>query len=73
MDRFWVDADFCSVLDVSEITRWESAVFTEKEDGAGSVGRTVVDERFRVAGSGVSSVTGRSGEWSWAGGMFTND
>ena len=30
MDRFWVDADFCSVLDVSEITRWESAVFQGK-------------------------------------------
>ena len=27
MDRFWADADFCLVVDVSEITRWESAVF----------------------------------------------
>ena len=30
MDRFWADADFCSVVDVSEITRWESAVFHGK-------------------------------------------
>ena len=30
MDRFWADANFCSVVDVSEITRWESAVFHEK-------------------------------------------
>ena len=27
MERFWLDADFCSVVDVSEITRWESAIF----------------------------------------------
>ena len=39
MDRFWADADFCSVVDVSEITRWESAVFTEKGNGAGSAGK----------------------------------
>ena len=45
----------------------------EKENGAGSAGKTVTEERFWVAGTGVSSVTGRSGEWSWAGGMFTND
>ena len=31
------------------------------------------EERVRVAGTGVSSVTGRSGERSGAGGMFTND
>ena len=30
MERFWADADFCSVVDVSEITRWESAVFHGK-------------------------------------------
>ena len=30
MDRFWEDADFCSVVNVSEITRWESAVFHGK-------------------------------------------
>ena len=30
MDRFWADADFCLVVDVLEITRWESAVFHRK-------------------------------------------
>ena len=73
MDRFWADANFCSVGNVSEITRWESAVFMEKENGAGSAGRTVSEERVLVEGTGVSSVTGRSGERRWAGGMFTND
>ena len=60
-----------------ELTRWESAVgyrfLTEKENEAGSSGRTVAEERVRVKGTGVSSGTGRSGEQSWAGRMFTND
>ena len=30
MDRFWADADFFLVGNVSEITRWESAVFHGK-------------------------------------------
>ena len=30
MDRFWADSDLCSVVDVSEITGWESAVFQGK-------------------------------------------
>ena len=30
MDRFWADANFFSVVDVSEITRWESADFHGK-------------------------------------------
>ena len=34
----------------------------EKENRAGSAGRTVVEERVRVAGTGFSSGTGRSGE-----------
>ena len=62
---------------MSELTRWESAVgyifLTEKENGAGSEGRTVAEERVRVAGTGVSSGTGRIGERIWVGGMFTND
>ena len=45
----------------------------EKENGAGLTGKTVTEERVHVAGTGVSSVTGRSGERSWVGGMFTND
>ena len=48
-------------------------LFVEKENGAGSAGKIVTEERVQVAGTGVSSVTGRSGERSWAGGMFTND
>ena len=70
MDKFWADADFCSVVNVSDIKRWESAVFHGKRNGAGSAGKTVTEEKVRVAGTGVSSVTGRSGEQSWAGGMF---
>ena len=62
---------------MSELTRWESAVgyifLTEKENGTGLDGRTVAEERVQVTGTGVSSGTGRSGEWSWAVGMFTND
>ena len=44
-----------------------------KENREGSAGRTVAEERFRVAGTGVSSGTGRSGERIWEGGVFTND
>ena len=62
---------------MSELTRWDSAVgyifLTEKENGEGLAGRTVAEERVRVSGTGVSSGTGRSGEQSWAGGMFTNN
>ena len=57
-----------------KVSRWERAVFNvEIEDGAGSAGRTGTEERVRVVGDGVSSVVGRSGERSRAGGMFTND
>ena len=67
----------CSLVAVSKLTRWESAVgyifLTEEENRAGSAGRTVAEERVRVAGTRVSSGTGQSGEQSWAGGMFTND
>ena len=45
----------------------------EIEDRAGSAVRTGTEERVRVVGTGVSSVVGRSGERSRAGGMFTND
>ena len=44
-----------------------------KRNRAGSAGRTVAEERVRVAGTGVSSGTGQSGDWGCAGGMFTND
>ena len=52
-------------------SRWESAVFSvERENGKGSAGRTGTEERVRVAGTGVSSVTERSGERSGAGGIL---
>ena len=55
-------------------SRWESAVFSgERENGAGSAGRTDTEERVQVAGTGVSSMSGRNGERSGAGGMFIND
>ena len=44
-----------------------------KKNRVGLAGRTVTEERVQVAGTGVSSGTGRSGERSWADGMFTND
>ena len=75
----WIGADaaFCSAVAVSELTRWESEVgyifLAEKENRAGSAGRTVAEERVCVAGTGVSSGTGRSGERSLAGEMFSND
>ena len=56
-----------------EITHWESAVFHRKRKRGRFGGKTVTEERAWVAGTGVSSVTGRRGERSWAGGMFTND
>ena len=73
MERFWADADFFSVVNVSEITRWESAVFHGKRERGRFGGKTVTEEIARVAGTGVSSVTGWIGERSWAGGMFTNN
>ena len=45
----------------------------EKENGVGSEGKTVTEERVPVAVTGAYSVKGRSGERSWAGWMFTND
>ena len=41
----------------------------EKKHRAGSAGKTVAEEKVRVAGKRVSSGTGRSGERSWAVGM----
>ena len=47
-------------------------IFLEK-NRSGSTGRKVTEERVRVAGTGVSSETGWSGERSWAGGIFNDD
>ena len=30
MEKFWADTEFCSVVNVLEITSWESAVFHGK-------------------------------------------
>ena len=70
MDGFWADAEFCMVVDVSEITHWESAVFHGKRKRGRFGGNTVTEERVRVAGNRISSLMGRSGERSWAGGIF---
>ena len=51
----------------AKFSRWDSAVFSgERENGEGSAGRTGTEKRVRVAGTGVSYVTGRSGERSGA-------
>ena len=74
MGRFWDGRQLLiGIEDVDIYTLGESSFFVEKENGAGLAGRTVTKERVRVAGTGVSSVTGRSGERSWEGGVFTND
>ena len=75
MGRFWDGHRLLIGIEEVEIfLRWESAVFSvERENGAGLAGRTGTEERFQVAGTGVSYVTGWSGERSGAGGMFTND
>ena len=75
MGRYWDGHPFLDQDRGSgNFSRWESAVFiVERENGAGSAEGMGMEERVRVAGTGVSSVTGRSGERSGAGGMFTND
>ena len=45
----------------------------EKEKRGRFGGKKGTEERVRVTGTGVSSVKGRSGERSGAGGMFTNN
>ena len=53
MDRFWADVDFCSVVDVLEITCWESVVFHRKRKwgrfgGKDSHGGEIPGCRYRV-------------------------
>ena len=74
MGRFWNRHRLLiGIEEVENFHAGRARFFVKKENGAGSAGRTVTEERVRVAGTRVSSVTGRSGERSWAGGMFTND
>ena len=58
----------CLSVAVLELTSWESAVgyifLTEEKNRAGLAVRMVVEGRVRVAGTGVSSGTGQSGERS---------
>ena len=74
MGRFWDGHRLLiGIKDVEILTMRERGFSWRKRNGAGSAGKTGTEERVRVAGTGVSSVTGRSGERSWAGGMLTND
>ena len=74
MGRFWDGHQLLiGIEDVEIFTLEERSFWWRKRNGAGSAGKTGTEERFRVAGTGVSSVTGQSGERSGAGGMFTND
>ena len=74
MVRFWDGHRILiRIKEVENFHAGRARFFVEKENGAGSAGRAVTEERVRVAGTGVSSVTGWSGERSGEGGMFTND
>ena len=74
MGRFWDGHRLLIGIEYVEIfTLGERGFFRRKRNGAGLAGRTGTEDRVQVAGTGVSSVTGRSGERSGAGGMFTND
>ena len=74
MGRFWDGRRrLIGIEDVEIYTLGERVFLWRKKNGAGSAGGTGIEERVRVAGTGVSSVTARSGEQSRAGGMFTND
>ena len=75
MGRFWDGHRLLIGIEEVETFHAGRARFfiVERENGAGSAGRTGTEERGRVAGTGVSSVTGRSGERSGVGRMFTNN
>ena len=74
MGRFWDGRRrLIGIEDVEIYTLGKRGFLWRKENGAGSAGRMVTEDRVRVAGPGVSSVTGRSSERSGAGGMFTNE
>ena len=74
MGRFWDGHQLLiGIEDVEIFTQGERGFLWRKRNRAGSAGKTGTEERVRVAGTGVSSVTGRSGERIRAGGMFTNN
>ena len=74
MGRFWDGHQL--LIRIEEVEKFHAGrarfFCGERENGAGSTRRTGTEERVRVAGTRVSSVTGRSNEQSGAGGMFTN-
>ena len=74
MGRFWDGHPLLiGIEDVEIFTLGEPVLFWRKRNGAGLAGKTGTEERVRVVGTWVSSVVGRSGERSRAGGMFSND
>ena len=74
MGRFWDRHRLLiGIKEVENFHAGRARFLWRKRNGSGSAGMTVTEERVRVAGTGVSSVTGQSGERSGAGGMFTND
>ena len=56
-----------------KFSSWKSDFFLKKEKRGRFDGKTGMEETVQVAGTGVSSVLGHSGERSGAGGMFTNN
>ena len=74
MGRFWDGRRLLiKIEDVEIFTLGERSFLWRKKNRAGSAEKTGTEKRVQVAGTGVSSVTGRSGERSGTGGMFTND
>ena len=74
MGRFWDGRRLLiGIKDVEIYTLGERGFLWRKKTGQVRRERTVTEERVRVAGTGISSVTGQSGDRSWAGGMFTNN
>ena len=67
MGKFWDERRrLIRIEDVEIYTLGERGFLWRKENGAGSAGRVVTEERVRVAGTGVFSVTGWSDERSGA-------
>ena len=65
MGRFWDGHQILiGIEDVEIFTLGEHGFLCRRRNGAGSAGKTVTEERVWVAGTVVSSVTGRSGERS---------
>ena len=67
MGRFWDGHQLLiRIEDVEIFHAGRARFFVEQRNGADSAGKTGTEERVLVAGTRVSSVTGRSGERSGA-------